>query len=182
MKIESTPLQGLLSFTPKRHQDARGFFMETWRDEWLHLLDTKHPFVQENHARSEEVGVLRGLHFQAPPFAQGKLIWVTHGSILDVALDIRKSSKTYGQWYSVQLSAKNATRLFLPRGFAHGYITLEKGCEVQYKVDAYYSPEHEGGILWNDPTLDIRWDNLSPILSPKDTELSAFEYFDSPFA
>ena len=120
MKIESTPLQGLMSFTPKRHQDARGFFMETWRDEWLHLLGTKHPFVQENHARSEEVGVLRGLHFQAPPFAQGKLIWVTHGSILDVAVDIRKSSKTYGQWYSVLLSAENATRLFLPRGFAHG--------------------------------------------------------------
>lgn len=174
-------MQGLLTFTPKRYQDARGFFMETWRDEWASLLDLQHPFIQENHARSEEAGVLRGLHFQKPPFAQGKLIWATSGTILDVVVDLRKSSHTYGQWFNIKLSAENGTRLFVPRGFAHGYITLEKGCEVQYKVDAYYSPEHEGGLRWDDPTLNIPWGNTSPILSPKDTNLQDFKDFDSPF-
>ena len=181
MKIETTPLEGLVSFTPKRHQDARGFFMEIWRDEWYAPLGIQQPFIQENYARSEEVGVLRGLHFQKPPFAQAKLIWVTKGAVLDVAVDLRKSSKTYGQWFSLMLSAENATRFFLPQGFAHGYITLEKGTEVQYKVDAYYSPSHEGGIRWDDPALNIPWGNTSPILSPKDIELPGLENFDSPF-
>lgn len=181
MKIENTPLQGLRSFTPKRHKDSRGFFMETWRDEWYALLEIQRPFIQENHARSEQAGVLRGLHYQRPPCAQAKLVWVTRGAILDVAVDLRQSSPTYAQWFSIELSAENATRFYIPRGFAHGYVTLKEGTEVQYKVDGYYSPDHEGGILWNDPDLAIPWGTAEPILSPKDTVLPALKNFDSPF-
>lgn len=181
MKAERSPLQGVLYFTPYRHQDDRGFFMESWRDEWYAQLEIPFPFIQDNHARSKEKGVLRGLHFQCPPYAQSKLIWVTRGAILDVVVDLRKSSPTHGQWFSIRLSAENGTRLYVPRGFAHGYLTLQQETEVQYKVDAYYNPQHEGGLLWNDPELAISWGIATPVLSPKDSELPALHDLDSPF-
>lgn len=181
MIVETTPLEGLIRFTPQCHKDPRGFFMETWRDEWYTTLGIKTPFIQDNYARSEEKGVLRGLHFQAPPCAQSKLIWVIRGAILDVVVDVRKNSLTYGKWYNAELSAANQVRLYVPQGFAHGYLTLQQGTEVQYKVDNYYSPAHEGGIFWNDPELAIPWDIQHPILSQKDTELPILSDFDSPF-
>ena len=155
--------------------------METWRDTWGESIGLEQPFIQDNHARSEEKGVVRGLHFQNPPYAQSKLIWATHGAIFDVAVDLRRRSPTFGKWHSVVLSAENALRFYVPRGFAHGYMTLEEGTEVQYKVDAYYNPSEESGIRWNDPELAIPWPPLAPILSPKDAALPGIKELQTPF-
>ncbi len=181
MNITETRLPGLLLFTPAVHRDHRGFFAETWREEWRQPLGLVRPFIQDNHARSEEKGVLRGLHFQTQPTSQTKLVWVTRGAVFDVAVDLRVGSPTYGQWESAVLTPENATRFLVPQGFAHGYMTLEAGTEFHYKVDNYYSPSHEGGIRWNDPTLAIPWPDIAPVLSEKDMELPLFEGFVSPF-
>ena len=181
MNITETRIPGLLLFTPAMHRDHRGFFAETWREEWRQPLGLAHPFVQDNHARSEEKGVLRGLHFQTAPTSQTKLVWVTRGAVFDVAVDLRVGSPTYGQWESVVLTPENAVRFLVPQGFAHGYMTLEPGTEFHYKVDNYYSPSHEGGIRWNDPTLAIPWPDIPPVLSEKDKVLPLFEGFASPF-
>lgn len=183
MKILQTPLAGLCILEPKVHRDHRGFFVETWRDQWLESIGAQHPFVQDNHARSEEAGVVRGLHYQAPPAAQSKLIWATQGAIYDVAVDIRLGSPTYGKAFGIELSSENFLRLYVPRGFAHGYMTLVPGTEVNYKVDSVYSPAHEGGIIWNDPALQIAWPKtVAPILSEKDTALPALAECASPFS
>ena len=155
--------------------------METWREEWGAELGLSGPCIQDNHARSEQAGVLRGLHFQAPPQAQSKLVWASRGAIYDVAVDIRRGSPTFGKWQGIILSEENKLRFFVPRGFAHGYLTLEPGTEVHYKVDAYYSPEHEGGIRYNDPGLGIPWPLEGVILSEKDNILPLLGSFDSPF-
>ncbi len=176
MKIFTTPIDGLISFQPKIHKDHRGFFMETWRDEWQEILNFPRPFVQDNHACSTQKGVLRGLHFQTGEAAQSKLVWVSKGSVYDVAVDIRQGSATFGQWYGIKLSAENSMRFYIPRGFAHGYITLEPNTEFLYKVDSYYTPKNEGGIIWNDPTLAITWPAIKPILSEKDTMLPPFSH------
>ncbi|MDL2314034.1 dTDP-4-dehydrorhamnose 3,5-epimerase [Desulfovibrio sp. OttesenSCG-928-C14] len=181
MEIIESGLAGLLLLKPKVFADERGFFMETFRQDWLPALGLHDPFIQDNHARSEAAGVMRGLHFQAPPKAQSKLVSVVAGSVYDVAVDIRKGSSTYGQWRGFALSARGKERLLVPRGFAHGYMTLEPGTEVQYKVDAYYAPECEGGILWNDPDLNISWPDLEAILSEKDRKLPRFVNFITPF-
>lgn len=144
MNITETRIPGLLLFTPAVHRDHRGFFAETWREEWRQPLGLALPFVQDNHARSEEKGVLRGLHFQTEPASQTKLVWVTRGAVFDVAVDLRVGSPTYGQWESAVLTPENALRYLVPKGFAHGYMTLEPGTEFHYKVDNYYSPKHEG--------------------------------------
>lgn len=182
MQIERTNIPGLYILKPKVHSDARGFFMESWRDEWGKDIGLPGPFVQDNHARSEQAGVLRGLHYQAPPAAQSKLIWATRGAIYDVAVDIRRGSPTYGAWRGLILSEENKLRFFVPRGFAHGYMTLEPGSEVNYKVDAYYSPADEGGIRYDDPDLGIAWPGPDPVLSPKDAVLPFLRSLDSPFA
>ncbi len=182
MRILPVDIPDLLVLEPKVHRDARGFFMESWREEWRETLGLPSPFIQDNHARSEETGVLRGLHFQNPPYTQGKLVWVTRGSVYDVAVDLRKGSPAYGKWHGLILSAENALRFYVPRGFAHGYMTLEPGTEFQYKVDAYYNPAEEGGLRWNDPTLAIPWPDITPVLSPKDGLLPLFEALDSPFS
>ncbi len=181
MRIHATGLPGLVILEPVVHRDHRGFFLETFRKETLAQAGLPHEFVQDNHARSEQCGVLRGLHFQLPPAAQAKLVWVTRGSVLDVVVDLRRGSPTFGHHYAITLSADNFKRLLVPRGFAHGYMTLEPGTEFQYKVDALYAPQLEAGIRYNDPDLGIVWPAMPPILSDKDTVLPRLAEFESPF-
>jgi dTDP-4-dehydrorhamnose 3,5-epimerase len=169
MQIRETGLPGLRILLPKVHKDHRGFFLETFREEFFLDLNDPIHFVQDNHARSEEAGVLRGLHYQAPPAAQTKLVWVSRGAAFDVAVDLRRSSPTYGKSYHLVLTAENFLRVFIPKGFAHGYMTLEPGTEFHYKVDHYYSPEHEGGLRWNDPALAIDWPQIEAIMAGRDT-------------
>lgn len=181
MEIHQTGIPDLVVLTPKVHKDHRGFFLETFRTDLLKEAGLPHTYIQDNHARSEEKGVTRGLHFQLPGATQAKLVWVTRGSVFDVAVDLRKGSPTYGKHFCLILSAENFKRLLVPRGFAHGYMTLEEGTEFQYKVDAYYAPEKDSGIFWNDPALQIKWPDIPPILSEKDTHLPKLADFSSPF-
>ena len=168
--IERFEIQDTLLLTPTRHGDNRGFFSETFRTDVAIQCGIKTPFIQDNHVFSRQKGVLRGLHFQTPPRAQGKLVRCARGAILDVAVDIRVGSSTYGRHVAVELSAENWRQLWVPPGFAHGYITLQDECEVIYKVTEYYAPECDRGIAWNDPALDIDWrlPEASIILSEKD--------------
>lgn len=171
MHFEPLAIPDLLLLTPKKHGDQRGFFSETFRgDLFGKHLSNGPAFVQDNHVYSAQRGVLRGLHFQLPPHAQGKLVRCIRGSILDVGVDIRAGSPTYGCHVGVELSAANWKQLWLPPGFAHGYITLEAHCEVIYKVTDLYAPECDRGIAWDDPALDIDWQipNFEIILSDKD--------------
>lgn len=181
MKITPTDIPGLIIIDLAVFRDERGFFVETWRDEWLKQLKLDNNFIQDNHARSEAKGVLRGLHFQKDPHCQAKLVWVTSGAVYDVAVDLRDGSPTYGKWYGLVLSARNMTRFLIPHGFAHGYMTLEEGTEFHYKVDAYYNAQSEGGLRWDDPDLGIQWPALAPTLSAKDKELPLMASFKTPF-
>ncbi|MGY4429475.1 dTDP-4-dehydrorhamnose 3,5-epimerase [Bradyrhizobium sp. F1.13.1] len=171
MDFERLEILDVILITPKRHADSRGFFSETFRADAFeaHGLDA-HRFVQDNHVHSTQKGVLRGLHFQMQPRAQGKLVRCTRGAIFDVAVDIRAGSPTYGRHVGVELSATNWKQLWIPPGFAHGYVTLEEQCEVIYKVTDYYSPDCDRGIAWNDPALAIDWQLSAAdiILSEKD--------------
>jgi dTDP-4-dehydrorhamnose 3,5-epimerase len=142
---------------PQRHQDARGYFSEVWREDSMTRAGIKARFVQENHALSRASGTIRGLHFQVGPAAQGKLVRCLRGSILDVAVDIRHGSSTFGRYVSIVLSAENWKQVYVPIGFAHGYCTLEPNTEVLYKVTAYYDPESERGLAWDDPDIGIAW-------------------------
>lgn len=166
--FEDLDIAGLKLVTPKRWGDDRGFFSEThnaatWENAGLH-----YQFVQDNHSLSRDVGTVRGLHFQTEPFAQDKLVRVVRGRILDVAVDLRKSSPTYGSHVAVELSQENWRQLFVPIGFAHGFVTLEPDTEVLYKVTNFYSPQHDFGLAWDDPDLAIKW----PV-APQDAMLSA---------
>mgnify|MGYP001465436588 CR=1 FL=1 len=157
MQIERFDVEGIVAILPVKRGDSRGFFSETYRRDALVAEGITSDFVQDNHVYSAERGVLRGLHFQIPPHAQGKLVRCARGSILDVSVDIREGSPTYGRHVAVELSADNWKQLWVPPGFAHGYVTLEPNCEVIYKVTDYWAPECEGGIIWNDPRLGIDW-------------------------
>lgn len=168
MKKTLTKLKDVVILEPTVHGDHRGFFMESYNSQKFNDLGIHHLFIQDNHSLSVEAGVLRGLHYQLNPKAQTKLVRVTAGAIYDVVVDIRKSSPTFGQWISVILSAENKRQLLVPKGFAHGFCTIVPNTEVLYKVDEYYSAEHDRGILWNDPSLQIDWPISSPILSEKD--------------
>lgn len=181
MRLIETGLPGLALLEPKVFRDERGFFLETYSEAAFDALGIGARFVQDNHAYSVRVGVLRGLHFQLPPHAQAKLVWVVRGSVLDVAVDLRRDSPTYGRHYCVELSAENMLRLFLPRGFAHGYLTLAPDTEFLYKVDAPYMPQADAGILWSDPDLGIDWPESKPVLSGKDRMLPRLKDFHSPF-
>lgn len=181
MQIEKTEFPGLFVIRPRVFEDHRGFFMETFNDREFRNAGLEIGFVQDNHVRSEEKGVLRGLHFQAPPSAQSKLVRVSSGAVMDVVVDIRKGSPTYGRNFSIELSSANKVQLFIPKGFAHAYVTLAPGTEFQYKVDAFYDPERDAGIRWDDPALGIEWPVSDPVLSDKDKNLQGFENFDSPF-
>jgi dTDP-4-dehydrorhamnose 3,5-epimerase len=170
MKIAPHPIADLLVIEPARFGDARGFFSEVWKRSALDAVGVRIDFVQDNHSWSKEAGVLRGLHFQRPPHAQGKLVRCTRGRVLDVVVDLREGSPTYGRHGMVELSAENWRQLWVPRGLAHGFLTLEPDCEVLYKVDAEYNREADGGIAWDDPALGIPWPLPpgGPILSDKD--------------
>lgn len=173
MDVLATAIPEVKIIKPKRHGDSRGFFSETYHRRDLALAGVYLDFVQDNHSLSAERGVIRGLHFQIPPCAQDKLVRVSRGSIFDVAVDLRKGSPTFARYVSVVLSAAEWNQLLIPVGFAHGFCTLEPGVEVDYKVTAHYSPEHDRGILWNDPDLAIPWP-VAPgeaILSEKDRRL-----------
>jgi dTDP-4-dehydrorhamnose 3,5-epimerase len=185
MEVERFPLSGLVRLTPPRFGDERGFFSETFNAAtFREAVGSDAVFIQDNQSLSREVGVLRGLHCQRPPFAQAKLVRVTRGRILDVAVDIRRSSPTFGRWAATELSADNWAQLFIPTGFLHGYYTLEPETEVQYKVDAPYARDHEAGVIWSDPQLGIAWPlgTAAPILSDKDRVLPCLADFTSPFA
>lgn len=182
MQVSQTSIPGLLLITPKVFQDQRGFFFESYNaDKLANQGVPRFDFMQDNHARSESPGVLRGLHFQTPPMAQTKLVRVTSGRVYDVVVDLRKGSPTFGKWEGFELSADNFLQLLVPKGFAHGYLTLEPGTEFLYKVDAPYSPDNDAGIIWNDPDLAIPWPEKAPQLSDKDTKLPLMREFDSPF-
>lgn len=181
MQIKPLKLLGTYEVLLDPKHDKRGYFMRTY-DEALfreHGLTTS--WVQENQSLSTRKEVIRGLHFQKPPYAELKLVRVVVGAIFDVFVDLRKASKTYGQWDSIMLSADNDKVVYIPKGFAHGFCTLTEKTAVLYKVDAYYTPEFEGGIRWNDKTLGIQWPANSPYLSAKDRALPSFDEFVSPF-
>lgn len=169
---------------PTRHGDARGWFTETYNVERFAKLGIDITFVQDNHSLSALPYTLRGLHFQTPPHAQDKLVRCIAGRIFDVAVDIRKGSPTYGHWVGAELSTENGHQLFVPAGFAHGFVTLEPNCEVVYKCSALYAPDHDGGVIWDDPDIGVAWpipDGASPELSEKDRRLPRLADFDSPF-
>lgn len=165
---------------PKVFEDERGFFMETYKMPDFVAAGIKVDFVQENHSRSSKE-VLRGLHYQNPPFAQGKLVRVIEGEIFDVAVDIRKNSPTWGKWVSVILSEKNKQIIYVPEGFAHGFCVLSEHAEVIYKTTTVYSAESEAGIIWNDADLNIEWPVKEPTLSPKDRKLPTLKDADIKF-
>ncbi|KRF35871.1 dTDP-4-dehydrorhamnose 3,5-epimerase [Paenibacillus sp. Soil787] len=168
MNLQATKLDGVFILEADLHQDHRGFFMESYNRRKFEEIGFDYNFIQDNHSLSVEAGTLRGMHYQLSPKAQTKLVRVIAGAIYDVVVDIRKSSPTFGQWVGVVLSEANKRQLLVPRGFAHGFCTLTNHTQVYYKVDEYYSPEHDRGISWNDPDLAIDWPIRVPILSDKD--------------
>ena len=182
MNIINTAIPDVKIFEPKVFGDERGFFFESFNHKLFEeAVGYNVNFVQDNHSKSSR-GVLRGLHYQLPPMAQGKLVRVAQGDVFDVAVDIRKSSPTFGQWVGVHLSAENKRQLWIPEGFAHGFLTLSETAEFLYKTTNYYSPEHEGAIVWNDANLAINWPDAGEIAtSGKDQTAPAFaaaRYFD----
>jgi dTDP-4-dehydrorhamnose 3,5-epimerase len=181
MRIERTALDGVLLLHPKKHGDARGFVSETFKISALRDAGIADEWVQDNHSFSAQAGTIRGLHFQASPMAQAKLVRVLRGAILDVALDIRRASATYGQHLAVDLSAENFAQLYIPAGFAHGFCTLSDDTEVLYKVSADYAPAQESGVLWNDPDLAIAWPVREAVTSPRDAQWPRLKDLVSPF-
>lgn len=183
MNQKQTSLPGVQILIPRRFSDARGFFSETWNRETLRGLGLDIDFVQDNYSLSREAGVVRGLHYQSPPHAQDKLVRVGAGAILDIAVDIRTGSPTYGQWTSIKISAENGHQVFIPKGFMHGFVTLEPETQLLYKCSDVYAPDCDGSIYFADSDLSIDW-GISPddaILSEKDKTAPRFADFKSPF-
>ncbi len=181
MKIKETKIKGLFLIQPKVFGDSRGYFMESWNKKTFADAGLDIDFDQDNQSLSKS-GVLRGLHFQRPPHEQGKLVRVIKGAVLDVALDIRKGSETYGEHYSVVLNEEEKNMLWIPPGFAHGFLTLQDETIFAYKCSGLYAPEAESAIAWNDPDLNIDWGIENPELSEKDKKGLAFNDFKSPFS
>ena len=180
MQIEETGLSGVKILTPRRFGDARGFFCESWNKARMAEAGLDYDFVQDNHSMSAAVGTLRGLHFQAPPHAQGKLVRCGRGALFDVVVDIRKGSPTYGQWIGQELSFENGRQLWIPAGFAHGFVTLLPDTEICYKCTEYYAPESDGAVRWDSCGVDWPLDT-DPVLSAKDAAAPPLAEFDSPF-
>ena len=182
MKFIETKISDLIIIEPTVFEDARGYFLESYNQKKFEEIVGKISFVQDNESKSSK-GVLRGLHFQKPPFQQAKLVRCIEGEVLDVAVDIRKNSKTYGKHVAVLLSGENKRQLFVPRGFAHGFLVLSNSAIFAYKVDNTYAPDHDAGIRWNDKELNIQWGmkDSQVIVSEKDAELPFFSKFESPF-
>lgn len=180
MEIEEKEIKGLIEIFPKVFGDQRGFFLETFNASRYNDILRNIQFVQDNFSSSNK-GVLRGLHFQIPPYSQGKLVQVITGSALDVAVDLRRNSETYGQHVKVLLSSEKRNQFWIPEGFAHGFLALEDNTIFSYKCTNYYNPQSEVTILWNDRNLKIDWQIDNPIISPKDKEGVLFKDFDTPF-
>ena len=168
MNVIETALAGVRILEPQVFGDARGWFMESWSKKKMEDAGILVDFVQDNHSFSAQKGTLRGLHYQLNPMAQAKLLRVSRGAIFDVAVDIRRGSPTYAKWVGVELAAENYRQLFIPRGFAHGFITLTDDVEVQYKADNFYAPTCDGNIRWDDPEIDVEWPLAPVVLSEKD--------------
>jgi len=182
MKITETSLKGLLIIEPRIFNDGRGYFFESYNKSKFLKTGLDIDFVQDNQSVSHK-GAIRGLHAQFAPFAQAKLVRVTQGRVLDIALDVRKNSPTYGKYEAIELSGDNHVQFFIPEGFLHGFATLEDNTIFNYKVNGYYSKECETGVIWNDPTLAINWGvaKENALISPKDEELPQFADYNSPF-
>lgn len=180
--IERFELDGVLLITPKRFGDDRGFFAETWNRKVFEAAGIEMDFVQDNHSVSAKTGTLRGLHFQAPPHAQAKLVRCGRGRLLDVSVDIRKGSPSYGKWLAVELSAENGKQILIPAGFAHGFVTREPDTEIVYKCSDYYHQAAEGALRWDCPDIGIDWGIDAPAsLSAKDAEAPCLADFETPF-
>jgi dTDP-4-dehydrorhamnose 3,5-epimerase len=183
LKIEQTPLPGILIITPARFSDHRGFFSQSYsaKDLAEHGITTQ--FVQDNHSLSLSHGTIRGLHFQAPPHAQDKLVRCGRGALFDVAVDIRTGSPTYGKWFGTELSFENGKQLLVPAGFAHGFVTRAAETEIIYKCSDYYAQETEGAVAWDDPQVGIDWGlgDMMPVLSDKDANAPSLADLNSPF-
>ena len=185
MKVTETKIPGVLIIDPDVHGDHRGYFMETYSKRKYAELGICVEFVQDNMSFSAQKGTLRGLHWQNAPMAQSKLVSCTKGTVIDVAVDIRKGSPTYGKWVSVELSEENKRQFFIPQGFAHGFLTLTDHVEFRYKVDNFYSKEHDRGIRYDDPTIGVDWgallNGIEPVLSDKDKNGPLLEEADCNF-
>ncbi|MGH0606913.1 dTDP-4-dehydrorhamnose 3,5-epimerase [Bacillus mycoides] len=182
MKVVDTNLLGVKVIEPKVFGDYRGWFMETYSDQAMKEAGIDLQFVQDNQSFSATKGTLRGLHYQLNPKAQTKLVRCTRGSIFDVAVDIRKGSPTYGQWFGIELSAENKKQLLIPKGFAHGFMTLTDDVEVQYKVDELYAPECDRGIVWNEAEVGVEWPmEIQPVLSEKDEKAPSLKEAENNF-
>ena len=180
MKISKTFIKDLLVIEPQLFKDDRGFFYESYNKKKLNK-NINIVFVQDNESKSNR-GVIRGLHFQKPPYAQTKLVRCVSGEILDIAVDLRKNSKTYGKSFSIELSSENNKQLLVPKGFAHGFQVLSNEAIVNYKVDNFYNPKSDSGIIWNDKDLSIDWNfDIKPVISLKDLKLLSFKELKSPF-
>jgi dTDP-4-dehydrorhamnose 3,5-epimerase len=181
MEFQKTKLEGAFLIKPKFFKDERGFFVESYSKKVFQENGIDVDFVQDNHSLSTQKGVLRGLHFQKPPYAQSKLVRVTRGKVYDVIVDLRKNSPTYKKWQGFELSAENGDMLFVPKGFAHAFCTLEENTEFMYKVDEFYSPDSDSGIIWNDSELSIDWPIKNPIMSDKDKKLKKLSELELNF-
>lgn len=183
LDVKSLEVPEVKLVTPKRFGDDRGFFSETYNKQRFNSVGITADFIQDNHSLSAAPGTVRGLHFQSPPFAQAKLVRVLRGSIIDVAVDVRVGSPTFGKSVRAELSADNGVQIFVPRGFLHGFATLEPNTEITYKVDNYYSAECDGSVAWSDASLNIDWgiDVSKAKVSEKDASAPSFEEFESPF-
>jgi len=180
MEFKKLSIDGLVLINPKIHKDSRGYFYETFNDRLFKKNGIDINFLQDNESLSVK-GILRGLHFQNPPYGQGKLVRVGSGSILDVAVDIRKNSKTYGQYESMLLSEENKLMFWIPEGFAHGFLSLENNTKLIYKCTNIYNRDSESGIKWNDKKLNIDWNYTDPLVSEKDDELLEFNFFENKY-
>ena len=182
MQLIQTAMPGLAVIESRVFGDNRGYFLESYNEAWFAENVSDTTFIQDNESKSSR-GTLRGLHFQLPPYAQAKLVRVIQGEVVDVVVDLRKDSPTFGQSLSVILNDENKKQLFIPRGFAHGFAVLSETAIFSYKVDNIYAPQHESGLIWNDPTLNINWgiDPAQVLLSAKDKELPLFADLKSPF-
>ena len=180
MQVTTTPLEGLLVIQPTVFNDARGYFYEPYNKRAFTESGIPEEFVQDNQSFSQK-GVIRGLHFQNPPYAQAKLLRILQGSIWDVVVDIRKSSPTYGKYFGIELSAENKTIFYVPKGFAHGFLTLEDNTLLLYKCSDFYNKASEESLLWNDPNISIPWNVINPILSEKDLNGKRLKDFKSQF-
>ena len=181
--IEQTDLSGVVVLTPKRFGDARGFFCESWSRQRMCDAGFDFDWVQDNHSVSAQVGTVRGLHFQAPPHAQAKLVRCGRGALFDVAVDIRKGSPSFGKWFGTELSFENGKQLLVPAGFLHGFVTRAPDTEIVYKCSDYYSPECDGAVRFDCPQIGIDWGmgGTAPVLSEKDKDAPTLDSFDSPF-